>query len=345
MRKNTKLLAVGAAVIVVAAALGAAYVLGGEDDSLSVVYLNKSSYEALIVADKKGYFDELDFDVIKHLVPGSGQDAVNAMIAGSADIAATGEGPAINALNQYGDEIVVLCSYDISTGAHVWVAQRSLIDEEKIIVDGKSPQEIADQLKGSGYTVGVIQGSSTEAMFKRWCDSFNVTYNTTAGSDLQLKYLTGNTLVSTFASKEKEIDILVGSQPYPATVMESANAVKFGSSEDIGVYSTCVLVTTKAMYENKTEQMKAFVGAIKKATDFMNENRDEAIEICASSIEWSKAAQAASFAGSTPKVAFNDTVVDIMYGVSVGKKFDDKVTREMISASCPLKDYIDGLYA
>lgn len=343
MEKKTKLLAVGAVVIVMAAALGAAYVLGGEDDSLSVVYLNKSSYEALIVADKKGFFDELDFEVTKHLVTGSGQDAVNAMIAGSADIAATGEGPAINALNQYGDKIVVLCSYDISTGAHVWVAQKSLIDGGDIVVDGKSPQEVADQLKNSNYKVGVIQGSSTEAMFKWWCDNFGVTYNTTAGSDLQLKYLTGNTLTSTFAAKE--IDILVGSQPYPATVMESAGGVKIGSSEDIEVYSTCVLVTTKAMYDNKTEQMKAFVAAIKKSTDFMNENMDEAIDICASAIDWSKAAQTASFAASTPKVAFNDTVVDIMYGVSVGKKFNNVVTRDMINNSCPLKGYIDELYA
>jgi len=342
MEKKTRLLAVGAVAIVIAAALGAAYVLGSEDDSLSVAYLNKSSYEALIVADKKGFFNELDFEVTKHLVTGSGQDAVNALIAGSADIAATGEGPAINALNKYGDEIVVLCSYDISTGAHVWVAQKSLIGNG-IDVDGKEPQEIAEDLKGSNYKVGVIEKSSTEAMFKRWCDNFGVTYNTTAGSDLQLEYLDGKTLTSAFGTKA--IDILVGSQPYPATVMESAGGVKIGSSEDIEVYSTCVLVTTKAMYENKTEQMKAFVAAIKKSTDFMNANRTEAIGICASSIGWSEAAQAASFAGSTPKVAFNDTVVDIMYSVSEGKKFDATVTREMISASCPLKEYIDELYA
>ena len=341
MEKKTKLLAVGAVVIVVAAALGAAYVLGSEDEPLSVAYLNKSSYEALIVADKKGFIDELDFDVKQHLVTGSGQDAVNAMIAGSADIAATGEGPAINALNKYGDKIVVLCSYDISTGAHVWVAQKSLIGNG-IDVDGKEPQEIANDLKGSNYKVGIIQGSSTEAMFKRWCDRFGVTYNTT-GSDLQLKHLTKDTLTSSFAAKE--IDILAGSQPYPATAMMEAGGVKIGSSEDIGAYSTCVLVTTKDMYENKTEQMKAFVAAMKKSTDYMNGNMKECIGICADRIGWSEAAQAASFAGSTPKVAFNDTVVDIMYGVSVGKGFNATVTKDMIAASCPLKEYIEGLYA
>jgi len=127
--------------------VGAAAVMGNEEDrSLSVVYLNKSTYEALIVADKKGFFGELDFKLTKHVVTGSGQDAVNAMVAGSADIAATGEGPAINALNQYGDDIVVLCSYDISTGAHVWVAQHSLIGNG-IDVEGKTGSEIADQLR------------------------------------------------------------------------------------------------------------------------------------------------------------------------------------------------------
>jgi len=44
-------------------------------------------------------------------------------------------------------------------------------------------------------------------------------------------------------------------------------------------------------------------------------------------------------------VAFNDAVVDIMFGVSKGKGFDGKVTKETISAACPLREYIEGLYA
>jgi len=333
-------LAISAVIIIIAAALGATYVLSDKEE-LSVVYLNKSSYEALIVADKKGFFDELSFKLGKHTVAGSGQNAVDTMLAGSADIAATGEGPAINAMNKCSDDIIILCSYDISTSAQIWVAQKSLIDDGKIIVEDNGPEEVAGYLKGSKFKVGIIEGSSTEAMFKRWCDEYDVTYEGT-NPDLNLKYLTGNTLASSFA--EGEIDILAGSQPYPATVMEKSEAVAIGSSEDIGVRSTSVLITTKDNYEKKAEKMKEFVAAIKKATDYMNDNKEEVVDICASSIEWSKAAQNAVLENSTPRVAFNESVIKIMYTTSEGKGFENRVTRDMISASCPLKEYIRELY-
>lgn len=77
-------------------------------EPVSVAYLNKAGYETIIVADKKGCFDAAPMDVELLTVSGSGQQSVEALLAGSADIAATGQGPVADALGQYGDDIVVL---------------------------------------------------------------------------------------------------------------------------------------------------------------------------------------------------------------------------------------------
>ena len=340
MNGKTKMMAVAAVVIVVAAAVGAVFMLGNDNDrTLSVVYLKKSHYEELIVGDKKGFFDELDFKVDRHYVTGSGKDAVDALIAGTADIAATGEGPAVNAIEAYGEDIVVLCSFAVRTAAQVWVAQGSLIGE-KIVVEGKTPQEIADQLKDSKLKAGVIEGSSTERLFKRWLDEFEVSYSTDDSADIRLVYLTGSTLVQSFATGD--IDLLAGSQPYPSTAIENANGVQIGSSADIGVYSSSVLITTKDVYEKKTDMIKEFVAAVKKSTEYVEDHLEECIDICADTIGWAKTVQAEVFANSEPRVEFNDRIVDIMFAAA-----KEGVTRETIADACPLdmKEYLEQLYA
>ncbi|HOK28613.1 MAG TPA: ABC transporter substrate-binding protein, partial [Methanomassiliicoccaceae archaeon] len=252
--------------------------------------------------------------------------------------AATGEGPAVNAIEAYGEDIVVLCSFAVRTAAQVWVAQGSLIGE-KIVVEGKTPQEIADQLKDSKLKAGVIEGSSTERLFKRWLDEFEVSYSTDDSADIRLVYLTGSTLVQ-FATGD--IDLLAGSQPYPSTAIENANGVQIGSSADIGVYSSSVLITTKDVYEKKTDMIKEFVAAVKKSTDYVEDHLEECIDICADTIGWSKTVQAEVFANSEPRVEFNDRIVDIMFAAA-----KEGVTRETIADACPLdmKEYLEQLYA
>ena len=72
---------------------------------IAVSYLNKAGYEDIIVADKQGLYGS---NVTLLPVTGSGQQSVEALLAGQSDIAATGQGPVADAIKQYGDKIVVL---------------------------------------------------------------------------------------------------------------------------------------------------------------------------------------------------------------------------------------------
>ena len=333
---SKKMMAILAVAIVAVAAVGVYVFMSGDDGkegSLKVAYLNKGGYETFMVAEEKGFYNDLDFDVEKLLVMGSGQDAVNVLTSGNADIAATGEGPVITTLNAYGDDIVVLASYTVSVGGQVWVAKPSSG------VGGNTPQETADSMKGK--TAVVIEGSSTEKIFKRWCAAFNLGISTEVDPDkLYLRLLPdGSVLLETFGT-DASVDILAASQPYPTTAMAQYNAVKVGDSSDINANSTTVILTTKEIYEEKKEMMKAFVTALYETTKYINANQEECIKICSDRIGNSVAAETLAFEGTTFKVSYDDIIIDTL--IAARGTFD-QITKEFLISVCPLKTYLDSL--
>ena len=88
-----------------------------ENKDLSVVYLKKNGYETEMVAEAKGFFSDEGVNVKGETVTGSGQDAVNKLLAGSVDIAATGQGPVANTLHEYADDLVIILWY-FASGDH-----------------------------------------------------------------------------------------------------------------------------------------------------------------------------------------------------------------------------------
>ena len=334
---SKKMLAIVAVVVLAIAAIGVYVIMSGDNDkegSLKVVYLNKGGYETFMVAEDKGFYDDLDFNMENLLVTGSGQNAVDALLAGDADIAATGEGPVINNLVKYGDDIVLLGSYTVSIGGQVWVAQGDSS------IGGATPQEKANSMKGK--VAGVIGGSSTESIFKRWCAAYGLEISTTVDPDkLCLKtILDGAALLEAFGTKD--IEILAASQPYPTTAMAELSAKKIGDSSDINANSTTMVITTKAKYEEKGEMMKDFLGALHETTKYINANKEECIKICSDRIGNSVAEETTAFAGTTFDVSFDDVIIDTLFAAADAKP-GNTLTRDFIAAACPLKSYLDAL--
>lgn len=339
-----KILTIFVVLVLVVAGIGVFLYWNGSNSSkgdVSVVYLNKSGYEAIMVADSKGYFTGVN--VAYNIVSGSGQDAVNAMLAGSADIAATGDGPAINTLNKYGDEVVILGSYSYGTGGQVWVSKANTgivtYDEE---TDNR--EAVAESL--SGKVIGVNQGSTTESELKAWLEFVGVGYNGcgyAATYDVTLSYINTTNIVAALAIGS--IDVLAASQPFPATALtEVSGSYKIGSNADTDSYGVSILITTKTIYDSKTDEIKEFMRGIKKATDYMTNNNEDCVKICAAKIGWSEEAQRMSFEGTVMKTIYDDDVIDTLYSTAVKKGFSGTLTREFISASCPMKDWLAGLY-
>jgi len=330
---SKKMMAILVVAIVAVASIGVYAMLNNDSNdkngTLKVAYLNKSGYESLIVAENKGFYNDLDFNVESLIVTGSGQDAVNTVTSGNADIAATGEGPVVTTLNANQDDFVLLNSYAITIGGHVWVARLG-----SGITPSEDPQEVADQLVGK--KIGVIGSSSTEGVLKRWIAEYGITDKVTVdninknGAELLEKFNHGN------------IDVLAASEPFPTTAISKLNGYKIGSSDDINANSLTMLVTTKAIYEEKKDMIEAYISALNDATEYINENMDEAIEVCQKSMGTSSEEIRAIFSKIEFKITFDDTVIDVLFDAAAAKNFT-ALTKEFIKSKCLVYEFVNAL--
>lgn len=321
-------------------------------EPLSVAYLNKQGYEDIIVGDNQGFYDEAGPEVTLYTVSGSGQQSVEAMLAGSADLAATGQGPVADAIAQYGDDIVVVACSNVSTGGQVWVAGPNMTGEAQLVAYDKSKDNKAEVKEsfekaaaalGGTIRVGVQQGATTESEFKSWLKKFDISFNdyaTEGDGVVTLIDVKANTLPTTLATGS-DIDMMAASQPYPDTaISQIEGAYKVGCNADIDSYGAACLITTKEVYEQKETSIKAFLKANQLTCDFMNENPEEAIKICAESMGADESTVAAAFDIANFGVALNDLEVQTILKTCEKKGAD--ITEEQLLAQMPLKDWLDG---
>ncbi|MDO5044420.1 MAG: ABC transporter substrate-binding protein [Coriobacteriia bacterium] len=319
-------------------------------EALSVAYLNKAGYEDVIIGDKQGYFKDAKPEITLYTVSGSGQQSVEALLSGSADIAATGHGPVANALKEYGDDIVIVAATSINTGGQVWIAAPHLTGDKQIVAydpqkdnkaEVKASFEAAAEALG-GLRVGVQKGATTESEFKAWLKAFDISFNDFASEGdgiVSLVDLKANALPTTLATG-LDIDIMAASQPFPNTALAKvAGSYKIGDNSDINSYGVMCLLTTKDVFEKKEASIKEFLKAEKMAIDFINSQTDEAIKICADSIGSSPEAVAADFEISDFKVALSDDMVDAILQTCKKKGLD--ITKEDLQKHMPLIDWLE----
>lgn len=322
-------------------------------EPVSVAYLNKAGYEAVIVADKQGYFESAPVDVELFTVSGSGQQSVEALLAGSADVAATGQGPVADALGQYGDDIVVLCGTNCNTNSQVIVASGALAGETALVAYDKASDnkaevkasfEAAAAALGRPLKLGVQQGATTESAVKSWMSAMGVSVNdfgTEGDGTVTLVDVKANTLPTVLATGN-DIDLMAASQPYPDTALASAaGSYRVGSNADTNSYDVAAFITTKEVYEKKEASLKEFIKALDQATTYMADDANEAacVSICADSMGASEDTVQAAFDVADWKTAMTDTMVDSIYKAANKKGYD--LTRDDVAAACPLVSWLD----
>ncbi len=319
---------------------------------LSVAYLNKAGYEDIIVAGNQGLFEGIGPEVTLYTVSGSGQQSVEAMLAGSADIAVTGKGPVGSAIAQYGDDIVVLAGTNITTGDQVWIAGPGMTGETQLVAydatkdnkdEVKASYEAAAEKLGGTIRAGVQKGATTESDYKSWLKAMGISFNdfgTEGEGTVTLVDVKANTLPTTLATGS-DIDIMAASQPYPDTALaQIEGSYILGSNADTNSYGVEFLITTKKVYEEKQDSIKALLAALQKTADFMTANSDEAIKICAESIGTDEANVKAAFEVANFGVALNDDMVTTLGKVCA--KNGAELTNDELKAHMPLYDWING---
>ena len=356
MESKTMMIAIGVCAVLLVAGVGAYFFLQEDETDLKVAYLDKGGYEALLVAQSKGYFNDINCNVELSPNTGSGQNCVERLLAGDVDIAATGDGPLINALvsADYKDIVKVVCSIGYTMNSHTFVARAGsgIVNPDTFAgTEAEYKAQLKTDLMSSGKKIGIIAGSTTESTFEKWCKSYlgmtDAEYTTFKGSNLS--YITnGDNLV--MALQANTIDAMAASNPYPVAALGIDGTYKIGSSDDIGVKGTMVLVTTQAIYDEKADAMKKFVKAMKNATDFMSDsaNIDECVDICLKKINWglanadnNKKAQKDALINAAFFTAYDDVVIDMISANGASKG----LAKATVAAACPLKDYLAEINA
>ena len=290
--KNKVLIAIVAVILVVILAGAGYYVLADDNndnkETIRVGYCNKVCYESFMIAKEKGFFNELDVNVEAIIIPGGGTDVSSALLQGTVDLAAMGDTPAVQNLNKT-DKTSIVCRYGYSESMHVFVARPN------------SGIDINDLSTVEGKTVGVQKGSSTEGALLDWMNANNIDTK-----KVTWKYLQPNIQVD--ALSKGDVDMIASSQPNPQKALHLEGTYVVGTSEGLGNYYPLILLGSNSVIAEKSDAVNAVVNALKKASEYMNENPEEAAEIAANLIGWDKSDELTCMQQITWEVGFTQEI-------------------------------------
>ena len=332
--KKIMVIAIVAIVAIAGVAIAVFAMQSKDPGELKVAYLKKNGYETEMIGESKGFFKDEGVKVTGVPVTGSGQQSVNALLAGEVDIAATGQGPVANAMHEKGSEIVLVAGVNHSTGGQVWVTKTylgiTLYDktaDNKAEV--KSSFESASTALGHAINFGLQKGATTESEFKGWLKFMGIDYidfgdTATTGKPVKLIHVNASSLVSTMKTTS-DLDAMAASEPYPTLALSNiSGSVKIGSNADNGSYDLSMYITTKKVYDEKKDLIEKFVKGLKKTSEYMAkaENADECKKICVDVIgESSKDAVDAAWATANWKTDWSDGMANTLYNTCVKKGY------------------------
>lgn len=291
--KNKILIAIIAVVLVVILAGAGYYVLADDNnddakETIKVGYCNKVCYESFMIAKEKGFFDELDVNVEAIIIPGGGTDVSSALLQGTVDLAAMGDTPAVQNLSKT-DMTSIVCRYGYSESMHVFVARPN------------SGIDVNDLSTIEGKTIGVQKGSSTEGALLDWMNANNIDTKKVAW-----KFLQPNIQVD--ALSKGDVDMIASSQPNPQKALHLEGTYVVGTSEGLGNYYPLILLGSNSVIAEKSDAVNAVVDALKKASEYMNENPEDSARIAANLIGWDQADELECMQDITWEVDFTEEI-------------------------------------
>ncbi len=233
------------------------------DDSVTVAFSDKSNYETLIVAKETGMLDEAG---IKPYIVTGGVRAAEAMLTGSADMAAMGDGPAVNTVAQ-NDNVKIVARFIGGEGMHRFIA----------FTDIESPKDL------EGKKVGLQQGSSTHGAFLRWLHANDV--NVTGPNSVKIVPMSPTEIpiaMEAGVNGERQIDAMAGSEPWAInTERRCGSAVhEIGNSSGQGSTFPITLLATQRIIDRNPDAVRTMIDVLVRSNQFILDNWDEAMEIC-----------------------------------------------------------------
>lgn len=250
--------------VVVAGAAGALILINSDDDpmGLRVTYSNKVDYEPLIIASDLGFFEDEGVNVDLLIVKG-GIESAEAMLTGSADLGAMGEGPTVTLMSK-DPTARLLARYGGGEGQHRMIASKDIADVTDLV----------------GKKVGVQFGSTTHGALLRLLEKEGVDPSMVELVPLKPSEMPDAMYIG---SKNGGVDAMMGSEPWPTNVETKCGdkVHEIADSSGLGSNFPLTLIATEKIVKEKPEAVAAFMRAIDRAIDHIHENYTDAAEICA----------------------------------------------------------------
>lgn len=250
---DNKIIAIIIAIIVVA--IGAFFLLGGAGEEVTIGYLPSDHDAALFVADAQGKFAENGIKT-KLVQFNNGGDLMTAMASGDVDVGYVGITPVLSS---------------IAKGVPVKVISAAQTEGSGIVVASDSGINSVSDLAGKKIA------TPGEASIQHMLLTYYLTQNGMSINDLKVSAMKVPSMND--ALKTDKIDGMITFEPYVSIAEKNGAKVLAGSQDILPNHPCCVVVASDKFIETHPNETAKILEIHEEATNFINNNTDEAAEL------------------------------------------------------------------
>ena len=255
---DNKIIAIIVAIIAIVA-IGA-FFLAGSGDTVTIGYLPSDHDAALFVADAQGQFasNGINTELVQF---NNGGDLMTAMASGDVDVGYVGITP-------------VLAS--IQKGVPVKVISAAQTDGSGLVVSKNSGISSVQDLAGKSIA------TPGEASIQYMLLQYYLEQNGMSLKDLKVSSMKVPSMND--ALKTNKIDGMITFEPYVTIAEKNGATVLAGSQDILPNHPCCVVVASDKFLEEHPNETNTILEIHENATDFINNNSDEAASMIPSDI-------------------------------------------------------------
>ena len=247
---DNRIIAIIIAIVVVA--IGAFFLLGGAGEEVTIGYLPSDHDAALFVADSQGKFQENGIKT-KLVQFNNGGDLMTAMASGDVDVGYVGITPVLSS---------------IAKGVPVKVISAAQTEGSGIVVAKDSGINAVSDLAGKKIA------TPGEASIQHMLLTYYLQQNGMSISDLKVSSMKVPSMND--ALKTDKIDGAITFEPYVSIAEKNGAKVLAGSQDILPDHPCCVVAASDKFINDHPNETAKILEIHKNATDFINNNTDEA---------------------------------------------------------------------
>jgi NitT/TauT family transport system substrate-binding protein len=248
---DNKIIAIIIAVIVIVVA-GAYFFMGAGSETVTIGYLPSDHDAALFVADAQGKFKENGINT-KLVQFNNGGDLMTAMASGEVDVGYVGITPVLSSIEK---------------GVPVKVISAAQTEGSGIVVAVNSDINSVSDLAGKKVA------TPGEASIQHMLLTYYLNQNGMSMDDVKVSAMKVPSMND--ALKTNKIDAMITFEPYVSIAEQNGANVLVDSAEILPNHPCCVVVASDKFLKDNPNETAKILEIHKNATDFINNNTDEA---------------------------------------------------------------------